>query len=139
MNRDGYKLLVALMWLVLPITAGNYWQQWDQLPNRMAVHFDINNRPNGYTSREGAAMLGLGIMAVMLVLFTVATLIARAMKPSASWPVLVIAYVVLGFCWFGNHSIVHFNLNPPAHSELMGPTSPVASNSDGRTVLQLHW
>jgi hypothetical protein len=53
MNRDWYKLLVALMWLVLPITAGNYWQQWDQLPNRMAVHFDINNRPNGYIARRG--------------------------------------------------------------------------------------
>src|ERR1035437_6028303 len=138
MKRDWYTLATWLMWLVLPMSALNYSTAWDQLPARMAVHFDANWKPNGYTSREGAAMLGLGIMAVMLVLFTVATLIARAMKPSASWVVLVIAYVVLGFCWFGNHSIVHFNLNPPAHSELMGPTSPVASNSDGRTVLQLH-
>ncbi len=84
-------------------------------------------------------MLGLGIMAVMLVLFTVATLIARAMKPSASWPVLVVAYVVMGFCWFGNRSIVDFNLSPqPAHFQQMGPTSPATSNSDRRTVLSLH-
>ena len=47
----------------LPITALNYWRAWDQLPARMAVHFDANWQPNGYTSREGALMLGLGIMA----------------------------------------------------------------------------
>src|SRR6266567_4866781 len=136
MNRDWYKPLVALMWLALPVTAANYWRAWDQLPQRMAVHFDANWQPNGYTSREGALMLGLGVMAVMLVLFTVATLIARAMKPSASWPVLVVAYVVMGFCWFGNRSIVNFNLNPqPAHSRLMGPISSATSNSDRRTVL----
>jgi hypothetical protein len=136
MNRDWYKPMVALMWLLLPITAGNYWQAWDQLPGRMAVHFDANWQPNGYTNREGAVMLGLGIMAVMLVLFTVAALIARALQPGASWPILLVAYVVLGFCWYGNRSIVNFNLNSqPAHSELMGVTSPAKSNSDGRTIL----
>jgi hypothetical protein len=139
MKRDWYKPLVGLMWLVLPVTAGNYGQVWDQLPNRMAVHFDANWQPNGYTSREGAVMLGLGIMAVMLVLFTVAPLIVRALPPSASWPVLVLAYVVLGFCWFGNHSIVDFNLNArPAHSELVGSISPATSDSERRTVFQLH-
>ncbi len=138
MNRDWYKPLVALMWLVLPITAANYWQAWDQLPPRMAVHFDVNHQPNGYTSREGAVMLGLGIMAVLLVLFTVAALIARAMKPNASWPILGVAYVVIGFCWFGNHSIVNFNLNPLAHSELVGASSPATSDSDSRIILQPH-
>jgi Protein of unknown function (DUF1648) len=111
MNRDWYKPLVALMWLALPINALNYWQVWDQLPARMAVHFDANWQPNGYTSRQGSLMLGLGIMAVMLVLFTIAALSARSLKPSASWPVLLVSYLVLGFCWFGNHSIVNFNLN----------------------------
>ncbi len=139
MKRDWYTLATWLMWLVLPMSALNYSTAWDQLPARMAVHFDANWQPNGYTSREGAVMLGLGIMAVMLVLFTVAALIARALKPSASWPVLVVSYVVLGFCWFGNHSIVNFNLRAqPAHSELVGPNSPATSNSDGRTNLQRH-
>ena len=109
MNRS-YTLATWLMWLVLPITALSYWRVWDRLPMRMAVHFDANWQPNGWTSREGALYLGLGIMAFMLVLFTVAALIVRTLKPSASWPVLVVAYVTLGFCWFGNHSIVNFNL-----------------------------
>lgn len=133
--RNAYKPLVFLMWLVLPITAWSYWNAWDQLPARIAVHFDANWRPNGYTSREGAVMLGLGIMAVLLVIFTVAVLILHAMKPSVAWPALLIAYVVLGFCWYGNYSIVNFNLHAqPAHSELVGPISPATSNS--RQVLQ---
>jgi Domain of unknown function (DUF1648) len=110
MNRV-YTLATCVMWLALPITALGYWRVWDRLPMRMAVHFDANWQPNGYTSREGALYLGLGIMASMLVLFTISALIVRAMKPSASWPVLVVAYVTLGFCFFGNHAIVNFNLN----------------------------
>ena len=111
MNRDWYKPLVALMWLALPINALNYWRACDQLPARMAVHFDANWRPNGYTSREGALYLGLGVMAFLLVLFTVGALIAHAQKPSAFWPMLIFFCAVLGFCWYGNYSIIRFNLN----------------------------
>ena len=68
MNRAWYKLAVFLMWLALPAAAWNYGRVWNQLPERMAVHFDANWQPNGYTSRAGAAELGLGIMAVMLIL-----------------------------------------------------------------------
>lgn len=111
MARNWYKGLVVLMWLALPTSAWNYWHVWDQLPARMAVHFDANWQPNGYTSRQGAFQLGLGIMVVMLVLFTVATLGSHALKPSAAWPALVISYVVLGVCWYANYSIVNFNLD----------------------------
>jgi len=139
MERYWYKTLVALMWLALPITALKYWRSWDQLPARMAVHFDANWRPNGYTSREGALMLGLGIMAFMLVVFTIGLLAAHALKPAAAWPLLVVFYVTLGFLWFGNNSIVEWNLNPPpAHSELMGPTSPAVRDSRGTSFSALH-
>jgi len=84
-------------------------------------------------------MLGLSIMVVMLLLYTVAGLIVRAQKPSASWSMLVGFYVVLGFLWFGNNSIVEWNLNPPpSHSELMGANSPAARDSSGTTFLALH-
>jgi hypothetical protein len=128
MFRTVYKPLVLLMWLSLPISAWEYRRVWDQLPLRMAVHFDANWQPNGYTSREGALYLGLGIMACMLVMFTVTALIIHAMKPSAAWPALLISYVVLGFCWYANHSIVNFNLNTqPAHSELIGRQGVLSS------------
>ncbi len=127
------------MWLVLPVTVLKYWQNWDQLPMRMAVHFDINWRPNGYTTREGSLMLGLGIMVFMLLLFTIAGWLVRALNPAAAWPMLVVFYVVLGFLWFGNNSIVKWNLNPPpAHSELMGPGSPAVRDSSETKFLALH-
>ena len=131
MTRDFFKPLTWLMWLALPITALNYWQAWDQLPARMAVHFDANWQPNGFTSREEALKLGLGIMAFMLVVFTVAALAAHVAKPGAGWALLVIFYVVLGFVWFGNHSIIEFNLGAHSqHSSLHG-THPEQRLADG--------
>ena len=124
------KALIPLMWLFLVSTAFNYWRNWDQLPSRMAIHFDANWQPNGYSSREGALYLGLGILAFLLVLFTVGALIAHAQKPSAFWPMLIFFYAVLGVCWYGNNSIINFNLNSrPALSELVDlkPTLRVAS------------
>jgi len=139
MNGRWYKSLVGMMWLALPITALGYTSNWDRLPGRMAVHFDANWQPNGYTSREGALELGLGIMVFMLVVSTVGLLIAHALKPAAAWPLLVIFYVTIGFVWFGNHSIIKWNLNPPpAHSELMGPDSPAVRDSSAPNFLTLH-
>lgn len=124
MNRAWYKppmFLILLMWLALPLSWMEYRQNWDQLPARMAVHFDANWHPNGFTSREGALELGLGIMGVMLLIFTVSSLAVRALKPQAGWPALLIAYVAIGFVWYGNHSIVKFNLNSQAvRSEVGG-------------------
>lgn len=121
MTQQVYKPLLALMWVALVSSALNYWRAWDQLPARLAVHFDANWQPNGYTSKEASVELGLGIMAVMLVLFTVAGLIAHALKPAVAWPMLVVFYVVLAVIWYGNYSIVKFNLNAQqVHSELTG-------------------
>lgn len=135
MARDFYKPAVLLMWLTLPTAAWNYWRVWDQLPARMAVHFNGRGQANGFASREGAVETGLGIMLLILVVFTAVSLILHETKPVASWAALAIAYVVLSFCWYGNYSIVEFNLKAsPAHSELVGTSSPALSDSFDRTV-----
>ena len=126
MTNGWHKALIALMWLFLVSTAFNYWRAWDQLPTRVAVHFDANWQPNGYTSREGALYLGLGIMAFLLVLFTVGALIADAQKPTAFWPMLIFFYAVLGVCWYGNNSIIHFNLKEKK-SSVVGRGAPSSS------------
>jgi hypothetical protein len=139
MSRNWYTTAIWMMWLALPITALSYWRAWDQLPTRMAVHFDANWQPNGYTSREGALMLGLGIMAFLLVIFTVGGFILRAAQSSPAWPMLALFYLVLGITWYGNNRIVEFNLNAqPAHSELVGPPSPATCDSDRLTISNLH-
>jgi hypothetical protein len=123
-----YKWFLLAMWLALPVSALNYSRAWNRLPARMAVHFDANWHPNGYTSREGALQLGLGIMVVLLVLFTVAGLVVGAVKPAAAWPMLAVFYVVLGFVFYGNYSIVKFNLNAqPANSGVVVPLQPERS------------
>lgn len=106
---------------------------------RMAVHFDANWQPNGYTSRQGELTVALATLAVMQVTFTLAFFIVRAQKPSAAWPMVVFSYLFLGLFSYINHWILEFNLRTqPAHSELVGSNSPVPSNSEPRTVLQPH-
>jgi hypothetical protein len=83
----------------------------------MAVHFDANWQPNGFTSREGSLMLALGIMAFLLVIFTVGAHAVRVNRPGAAWPVLISLYLALGFFWFANNWIVQRNL----HSEEQPP------------------
>lgn len=136
MAGAAYKFAVLLMWVALPISAWEYQSAWSDLPLRMAVHFDAKWQPNGYTSREGALYLGLGILVVMLLLFTLATLIIHAMKPPAAWPALLIAYVVVGFCWYGNHAIVKFNSNTrKGSSRLSVPSSRFQREQGGALAL----
>ena len=116
MNQGFYKLAAWLMWLALPTTALNYWRAWDRLPTRMAVHFDANWQPNGYTSREGSLMLALGIMAFLLVIFTVGAHAVRVNKPAAAWPVLISLYLALGLFWYASNWIVQRNLPSEDHS-----------------------
>jgi Domain of unknown function (DUF1648) len=111
MNRDWYKAAIWLPWLALPATALNYWLAWDQLPVRMAVHFNANWQPNGWTTREGSLIFALGLIAFMLVLSTAASYIVLALKPQSSWPVLIAFYVALGFCCYGSNAIVRYNLH----------------------------
>ena len=110
MKRDGYTLAIWLMWLALPLTALSYWRVWDRLPMRMAVHFDANWQPNGWTSREGALYLGLGIMAFIVLLFTVAAYVVRANKPSSGWPLMVFFYSILVLLCLVNNWIAERNL-----------------------------
>lgn len=129
MARTWHKTMTWLMWLALPVTAWKYWHNWDQLPLRIAVHFDANWQPNGYTSREGSLMLGLGILGFLLVVFTVAAFVASVLKPAVAWPILVIAYLSLGFCVYGNLLIVDFNRTAgPARSALLENEFSVVSS-----------
>jgi uncharacterized membrane protein len=139
MKRDWYTLATLLMWLALPITALNYWRVWDRLPMRMAVHFDANWQPNGWTSREGALLLALGIIAFMLVLFTVASYAVRTNKPNSAWPLMAVFYLTLMALCLVNNWIVQRNLNGQAsQSELLRTEVPHGGQSEKLTVVQLH-
>ena len=57
------------MWLALPLTALRYWMVWDQLPVRMATHF--NSGPAQWLDdARSVADFALGLTAFLLVTFT---------------------------------------------------------------------
>lgn len=114
MERRLFQAAVALAWLALPLTAWNYSQAWDRLPMRIAVHFDANWQPNGWTTREGSRTLALGMTAFLLVVFTIASYAARRSAPSSpvTWTLVAIFYVVLVIVYSVNAWIVERNLQP---------------------------
>jgi hypothetical protein len=109
MNQNSHKLAIWSMWLALPITALSYWRAWDQLPMRMAVHFDADWQPNGWTSREGSLMFSLGVVAFLLVVFTIAAYAVSMQKPGSTGPVLIGFYLALGLFLLASHWVVQRN------------------------------
>jgi hypothetical protein len=109
------KLVTASLWLFLPLVAFRNWQVWDRLPTRVAVHFDIAGRPNGWMSREGSLQFILVFMAAILAVATLVMWRIR-MPRSSAWAVLGVFYVVLGALYCGEESILAYNLGrAPLH------------------------
>jgi Protein of unknown function (DUF1648) len=113
MERKLFQAFVALAWLALPLTALKYRSAWDRLPMRIAVHFDANWQPNGWTSREGARLLALGTTAFLLTIFMIASFAAVRMSSSSlsRWSMLAVFYFVLGLLYYVNSWIVDRNLS----------------------------
>lgn len=105
-------LAIWLMWLAVPITALDYWLAWDRLPARMAVHFAINWRANGWASREAAFGFGVGVVVFMLLVFTIASYVARTspVPKFMPWVLLAFFYGVIVFVCAVNHWVVSYNL-----------------------------
>ncbi len=112
MNRTGWKFGVGLLWLGLPLIAFRYWMVWDRLPARMATHFNAANQANGWMTREGSMYFILGLYLCLLTLFTVViTVIQKVHAPdAAAWSVLGLFYVILGVLYYGNESVLAYNL-----------------------------
>jgi hypothetical protein len=117
MKRKWFPVAAGLTWLALPLTALNYWRAWDRLPMRMAVHFDVNWQPNGWTSREGALTLALVTTVLPLVIFSIASYVvvrSAAVSSLSRSSMVVVFYVALGSIYFVNNWIVDRNLNGPS-------------------------
>jgi len=115
MERRLFIAALALAWVTLPLTALNYQRAWNRLPARMAVHFDASWRPNGWTSREGARTLALGMTAFLLLTFTLAGFFvgrAEVSMPSR-WVMLAVFYFAIGILYFVNKWIVDRSLSEP--------------------------
>jgi len=65
MRSRWFGLLVALATLAVS------WYAWDQLPPRMATHWDALGRVNGYSPRAFGALFGPGLIVLLTLLFQV--------------------------------------------------------------------
>src|SRR5689334_8610975 len=90
-----YRALMWMLWLSIPLLAICYAQVWDQLPARVATHFDMANRPNGWMSREVSLGFGIGLLALMA---AVGTWVAARVKKTdmGAWALLGIFYLIVG-------------------------------------------
>jgi hypothetical protein len=114
MNRKLFTILTALLGIALPLTALRYGQVWDALPASMATHFAADGHANGWMPRETALYFALGITAFILVIFTgiaVVVLRQKAKLDTASFVLLGLFYVVVGFVFYVNNGIINHNLS----------------------------
>src|SRR5262249_30455882 len=98
------------VWLVPPVLALRYWQVWDRLPVRIASHFDAIGRPNGYMTRAGSMIFVICISAFIALLGTL--ILTRVRKPEpVSFAIVGFFYVILGVIFYGNESVLAYNLH----------------------------
>ena len=109
MARTLYRLFSWLLWLGLPVAAMRLFTVWDQLPRRLATHFDLAGRPNGWMSPNGFLVF---ILVTITVVATISTIAAyRASQPDLSaWTLLGFFYVVVGILYGAADGIVNYNL-----------------------------
>jgi hypothetical protein len=125
-----FQFAIVLMWIALPLTALRYWMAWDQLPARMATHFDINGHANGWMSREASLEFALGLAVFTLAIFTVVAYVMHKSKTAGvvSWVMLGFFYLVTGFIYFANCQVLNYNLaGSPIHLDLATALIPGAA------------
>jgi Protein of unknown function (DUF1648) len=107
-TRATLRNLSLLPWLILPAMLWRYWQLQDLLPQRIAVHFNFNNVPNGWSDRGSFVFGFLGMTVGILALFTILSLIPKRPKTS-SWLLLFFDYFVSVVMCLAFVGVLEFN------------------------------
>jgi hypothetical protein len=108
-SRRLYRLFSCLLWLAVPVAALRLYTIWPTLPVRLATHFDLAGRPNGWMSPNGFVIFILVATASAAAIATYA--MVRASKPDLSaWTLLGFMYVVTGILYGAVQEIVNYNL-----------------------------
>ncbi|MBV9626182.1 MAG: DUF1648 domain-containing protein [Acidobacteria bacterium] len=110
-----FKGLTALAWTSVPAALALYVRCWNRLPARLATHFDFNNHPNGWMSREGAFVFTLAL--VTLVTAGTTWILSRVGKPDpAAWGLLAFCGVMLVTLLWVTDAVIDYNVyGQPLH------------------------
>jgi hypothetical protein len=104
-----FRALSVLMWAALPANAVLYAISWDELPQRLATHFDFANRPNGWMSREGSLIFSLVFATSLAVIAS--WILFRVKKPDAvAWGLLILFYVIQGTLLWAETATIDYNV-----------------------------
>ena len=109
MPRAFYRLFGLALWLALPVVALRLFMVWDRLPLRLATHFDLAGRPNGWMSPN--AFLVFILVTLTAAAATSTIVVYRVSQPDLSaWTLLGFLYVVTGILYGAADGIVNYNL-----------------------------
>jgi Domain of unknown function (DUF1648) len=114
MNRTWWKAAIALLWL-WPVAIGmRYWLLWDQLPARLATHFNAAGTPNGWMSRTGSLYFSLALMVFIVAIATV--VLARIRKPQgAAWALMATFHIAAGVIYRIEDAVLGYSLGQRIH------------------------
>jgi len=108
-SRTLYRLFSCLLWLSVPVAALRLFTVWHQLPARLATHFDLAGRPNGWMQPNAFLIFILVSMATTAGISTYVMI--RASQPDlAAWTLLGFLYVVSGILFGATDGIIYYNL-----------------------------
>jgi uncharacterized membrane protein len=109
-SQSLFKAIAAMQWLALPVIALMYAAVWQQLPSRLATHFDLANQPNGWMSREETLVIFLALATVFAITST--WICSRVTEPDpTAWGMVGLFYVVLATLIWAEHSVIAYNIS----------------------------
>lgn len=99
---------VLWSWIVLPLTAFDWWLAWSRLPERVTMKVGPGGQPTSWATRERAMGFDVGLLAFVLVLTTAVAFAAVFSKPEKARAVSVgtaacnmfVCAVLNGVLWF---------------------------------------
>ena len=128
-SRRYLRGFTGLIWLGVPAMAAMYAISWQQLPARVATHFDLANQPNGWMSREGS--LAFSLLMGIFIAGLATLLLSRVQRPDpAAWALLVLFYVIMGTLLWAEKSVIAYNV----HREPVN-VAPVLITGIGAAIL----
>jgi hypothetical protein len=99
------KLAIAAIWTMGAALLIRLMSVWDQLPQRVAVHFGIAMQPNGWASRSTMALLMVLVVVGHAVLATWLILNFGGRSPMIGPIQMTVAAVMLSAFW----QVISFN------------------------------
>ncbi len=93
------KFAIPLIWTLAGALALKLLVAWDQLPQRVAVHFGMAMQPNGWSSKSGLAAI---LLIAMLGQAALATFVLLRVGSAAGWIaaiLVLVSAVLVGAFW----------------------------------------